>query len=582
MSVNKHIIEVQTRGADKSKKQLKGVSSGLKNMAKQAGIAAAAYFGSQALLGAIKSSIELFGKQEEAEKKLRFAAGAATNELIKQAEAIQRNSRFGDEAVIAQQAYVKSLGISTEQTKEIISASVDLAAAMNISLESAVMNTTKTLSGMQGELGEKLPAAFKELTPEALKAGEGIKFIAEQFGGTAQADAESMTGQLEQMRNAVGDAGEAFGALLAPAITASAQALKGLAEATTDALTFFDRLESAYNQQFEIVDKVAKNTNELIESYKTLDKIQTLQKIQDLGLGYEELDKTTLAAKISSGELLGELLGVGSIMQLTTSDGEHLTQGLTHQDKLLQTLVEHYMNTATGLTHMEKTQLQFNIAQQESLDKQEREIEMMDIFLETQHAKGEMLDVLTSKQKENIAAREEATAAEEQARIGMQQSARTMVSDMQIIAQEYPKAQKAAKAAAIGMTIFDTYRSAQGAYNSFVSSPQALTNPILYQALGIAAATTSVVAGLARVQSIRKAQYGADFVTDGPQMMMVGEGSGPERVQVTPLSDPNIDGPQGQGIVLNIQGNILHESFVEDNIIPQIREGLRLGENMGI
>ena len=81
---------------------------------------------------------------------------------------------------------------------------------------------------------------------------------------------------------------------------------------------------------------------------------------------------------------------------------------------------------------------------------------------------------------------------------------------------------------------------------------------------------------------ITAAQYGADFVTDGPQMMMVGEGSGPERVQVTPLADPNIDGPQGQGITLNISGNVLHESFIEDSVIPQIREGLRLGENIGL
>ena len=82
--------------------------------------------------------------------------------------------------------------------------------------------------------------------------------------------------------------------------------------------------------------------------------------------------------------------------------------------------------------------------------------------------------------------------------------------------------------------------------------------------------------------SIIPAQYGADFVTSGPQMMMVGEGSGPERVQVTPLADPNIDGPQGQGITLNISGNVLHESFIEDSVIPQIREGLRLGENIGL
>ena len=106
--------------------------------------------------------------------------------------------------------------------------------------------------------------------------------------------------------------------------------------------------------------------------------------------------------------------------------------------------------------------------------------------------------------------------------------------------------------------------------------------PPVGEILGGISAALAVTAGLARIQSIRKAQYGADFVTEGPQMMMVGEGSGPERVQVTPLEDPNIAGPQGQGITLNIQGNVLHESFVEDNIIPQIREGLRLGENMGV
>ena len=106
--------------------------------------------------------------------------------------------------------------------------------------------------------------------------------------------------------------------------------------------------------------------------------------------------------------------------------------------------------------------------------------------------------------------------------------------------------------------------------------------PIIGPALGVAAAAVAYAAGMAYKSGIMKAQYGADFVTDGPQMMMVGEGGGPERVQVTPLVDSNIDGPQGQGITLNISGNVLHESFIEDNVIPQIREGLRLGENMGI
>ena len=56
MATNKHIIEVKTKGADKSKKQLKGVSSGLKSMAKSAALAAGAYLGARGLLNVIKSS----------------------------------------------------------------------------------------------------------------------------------------------------------------------------------------------------------------------------------------------------------------------------------------------------------------------------------------------------------------------------------------------------------------------------------------------------------------------------------------------------------------------------------------------
>ena len=96
------------------------------------------------------------------------------------------------------------------------------------------------------------------------------------------------------------------------------------------------------------------------------------------------------------------------------------------------------------------------------------------------------------------------------------------------------------------------------------------------------AAGAALAFGLANVKEVMKAQHGADFVTDGPQMMMVGEGSGPERVQVTPLVDENINGPQGGNVTLNISGNVMTDDFVEDTLMGKIREGLRLGENMGI
>ena len=104
MATNKHIIDIQTKGAKKSEKQVKGVSGALGGLAKQAGIAAAAYFGSRMLLDGLKQSIDAFAKQELAEKKLRFAAGASTKELIKQAQALQQTTRFRDEAIIPKQA----------------------------------------------------------------------------------------------------------------------------------------------------------------------------------------------------------------------------------------------------------------------------------------------------------------------------------------------------------------------------------------------------------------------------------------------------------------------------------------------
>lgn len=54
------------------------------------------------------------------------------------------------------------------------------------------------------------------------------------------------------------------------------------------------------------------------------------------------------------------------------------------------------------------------------------------------------------------------------------------------------------------------------------------------------------------------AASGADFVTSGPQLLMVGDNAGgQERVQVTPISSPNIHGPQSSGDVhITITGDV--------------------------
>ena len=325
MGKNVQHIQVKTTGAKKSQKAIKGVNNGLANMAKKAGLAAAAYFGSQALLSAIKSSIDLFGQQEEAEKKLRFAAGEMTDALVVQANALQQNTRFGDEQILAQQAYLASLGLTQQQIEDTISASVDLAAATGMTLESAVMNTSKTLSGMAGELGEKLGPAFRELSIEALKAGDGIKFISEQFGGTAQADAKSFTGQMQQMKNAIGDAQELIGEALSPLILSFAKATKRAAEAVASFMMISQ--ETKLERFIREMKELGINTLDYELALIRIEKNKALAKLGgDLDDGGQSQDALNTALD-EYNELLIESanLAVRRTQQTTRQQGVELT-----------------------------------------------------------------------------------------------------------------------------------------------------------------------------------------------------------------------------------------------------------------
>jgi uncharacterized protein (UPF0335 family) len=106
--------------------------------------------------------------------------------------------------------------------------------------------------------------------------------------------------------------------------------------------------------------------------------------------------------------------------------------------------------------------------------------------------------------------------------------------------------------------------------------------------LGLITGASVLASGLANVLTIQNqisemqgAKFGADFITSGPQMMMVGEGSGPEHVQVTPLADSNINGPQGGGAVtINISGGVVQEDYVRNELIPAINRATGTGAKL--
>ena len=165
--------------------------------------------------------------QVQAESRLMNALGGRADiqqRLLTQASEIQSRSVIGDEAIIAQQAYLASLGMTESQIKDVIEASVQLSSATGMTLESAVKNLAKTFGGLTGELGESIPK-LKKLTTEQLKSGEAVKFVLENYKGYAETAADNGTGAIKQLQNAWGDFLEQVGAAIMPMANKIANAL---------------------------------------------------------------------------------------------------------------------------------------------------------------------------------------------------------------------------------------------------------------------------------------------------------------------------------------------------------------------
>ena len=101
------------------------------------------------------------------------------------------------------------------------------------------------------------------------------------------------------------------------------------------------------------------------------------------------------------------------------------------------------------------------------------------------------------------------------------------------------------------------------------------------------AAAATVAAGLANViaisQGINDFATGGSFVTGGEQIIRVGDNpSGREIVNVIPLDAAGE--PTGGGGEVNIvfPGNVMSEQFIEEQAIPQIKEAIRRGADIGI
>ena len=141
------------------------------------------------------------------------------------ASALQGVTTQGDEATLELIKQATAMGLNEKQTKELITASLDLAAATGKSVRPMFQKLADTYTGV-GAAVEKYGVDTGKLTEAQMKQGSAVTLIADKYKGLAEAQTKTFGGATLQSANAFGDVLEEVGKLFVDVLglTESAQA----------------------------------------------------------------------------------------------------------------------------------------------------------------------------------------------------------------------------------------------------------------------------------------------------------------------------------------------------------------------
>ena len=181
-----------------------------------------------AITAAIALSVKAAMTQENVEKRLTVIYGKGSDELIKYAAALQKQTRFGDEAIIGAMAFGATFPKLKSHMKEATVTALNMAEAYDMDLNQAMLLIGKAASGQAGALS-RYGIGIDTVRAKA----EGLPYILKAIG-VETADAafkvKSASVSWDQFKNAVGDVQEQVGNALIPAIKAITPALVSMAE----------------------------------------------------------------------------------------------------------------------------------------------------------------------------------------------------------------------------------------------------------------------------------------------------------------------------------------------------------------
>ena len=279
-------------------------------------------------LGFLKESIKLTGEQELQEKKLAQAmksTGKFTEKTFKSfktyAKELQEVTRSGDEAILSVMAMLQTFKLEEDVLKDATLATLDLAAATGQDLQSAAILLGKAAVGEIGTLSR-----YGIIIDQAKFKAEGFQVVldelAVEFGGQAQAQAETFIGRMDQMKNTFGDIREELGDAFIPTLTRltewftkSKDVAGPLGQAIGGVASPFEKLQGW------IGDAVANMENWLDLNWDNIVGIaeETFESIENFIATIKEADYTSIKDGIDElGTAFGMLKGEDGIEGATT------------------------------------------------------------------------------------------------------------------------------------------------------------------------------------------------------------------------------------------------------------------------
>ena len=341
-----------------------------------------------------------------------------------------------------------------------------------------------------------------------------------------------------QMQVAIGDLTRELGDFFMPIAKAVAIVVTSMVQGITKIFTFGDAL-AEIGKQGKLLSPVGLELFRLKTGLDELTQPEILARLEELGGGLgtssEATSGFTLAMEKSNAQMMEE-------------------------SELMRLLIELHASASDGMDGWRIKYEEFALQKEIDFANYTREQEFIENLIKTNPQLAKSLDLVTDATKNRQKAEIDAANASAKA-----------------FSQFVGGAKIAARIQQAAATV-DAYRT----INKIMADPKLIfpTNVLMATAVG-ASAFANVMSISQQMGEFTKAATGMNEVVNKPTMILAGE-AGAEQVSITPLEGPNIDGPQGGAVNITFSGNVMSQDFIENEAIPQIKEAIRRGADIGI